>query len=61
MNASKLKTVKEWPALNEAGKETEDRIFRDESGSYWWQCRGSSDCEGPFPTRDDAQDDYANA
>ena len=37
---------------------TEDRVFLDTDGRWWWQARGSVDCVGPFGSRDEAVADY---
>ena len=50
-NAIQLETLEEHTIGSE------DRVFRADSGWYW-QCRGYSDCCGPFKTRKAATTDY---
>ena len=51
--ATKLETQEEF----EIG--TEDRVFVTATGQWYWQARGTSDCYGPFDSREDAEADYA--
>ena len=37
---------------------TEDRLFADFAGLWYWQARGTADVAGPFASRDEAILDY---
>jgi len=50
-NAAKLETLEEHTIG------TEDRVFLTSHG-WWWQCRGSADCWGPFDDLRNAENDY---
>jgi hypothetical protein len=56
----KMETIREVEA-DIATEETigsEDRLFADFNGKWYWQARGTSDCAGPFESRGEAMADY---
>jgi len=40
---------------------SEDRLFADFDGLWYWQARGTSDCNGPFACREEAIVNYEQA